>query len=54
MDASARPDEPGGADGEVVWSGRLDAGVKSAMMFRITPVTVTRKPDHRGEHEGNR
>ena len=25
-----------------------------AMMLRITPRTVTRKPDHRGEHEGNR
>jgi hypothetical protein len=23
-------------------------------MFFITPMTVTRKPDHRREHEGNR
>jgi hypothetical protein len=29
-------------------------GVKLAMMLRITPATVTTKPDHRGEHEGNR
>jgi hypothetical protein len=29
-------------------------GVKSAMMLRITPATVTTKPDHRGEYEGNR
>jgi hypothetical protein len=29
-------------------------GVKLAMMLRITPMTVTNKPDHRGEHEGNR
>jgi hypothetical protein len=40
------------ADGEVVWSWRLDAGVKSV---EATPLaTVTNKPDHRGEHEGNR
>src|ERR1700722_13560148 len=29
-------------------------GVKLAMMLRITPATVTTKPDHRGEYEGNR
>jgi hypothetical protein len=29
-------------------------GVKLAMMLRITPATVTTKPDHRGEREGNR
>jgi hypothetical protein len=29
-------------------------GVKLAMMLRITPMTVTTKPDHRGELEGNR
>jgi len=40
------------ADGEVVWSWRLDAGVKSAE--DIPPATVTSKPDHRGEREGNR
>jgi hypothetical protein len=28
------------------------AGVKSAE--EIPPATVTNKPDHRGEHEGNR
>jgi hypothetical protein len=46
------------ADGEVVWSGGPDAGVKSAMMsgvfLGITLATVTIKPGHRGEHEGNR
>jgi hypothetical protein len=42
------------ADGEVVWFGRPDAGVKLAMMLRITPMTVTTKPGRRGEHEGNR
>ncbi len=35
------------ADGEVVWSWCPDAGIKLAMMRRITPATVTRKPDHR-------
>jgi hypothetical protein len=24
------------------------------MMLRITPATVARQPDHRGDHEGNR
>jgi hypothetical protein len=45
-----------GADayGEVVWSWRLDAGVKLAMMLRIALATVARKPDHRGEHEISR
>jgi hypothetical protein len=42
------------ADGEVVWFWRLDAGVKLAMMLRITLATVTIEPDHREEHEGNR
>jgi hypothetical protein len=37
------------ADGQVVWSWRLDAGVKSAEA--IPPATETRKPDLRGEHE---
>jgi hypothetical protein len=32
------------ADGEVVWSWRPDAGVKLAMMLRITPMTVTTSP----------
>ena len=26
-------------------------GVKFVMMLRITPATVTTKPDHRGEYE---
>src|ERR1700742_908110 len=42
------------AYGEVVWSWRPDAGVKSAMMLRITLVTVTNKPGHRGEREISR
>jgi hypothetical protein len=29
-------------------------GVKLAMMLRITTMTVTTKPDHREEREGNR
>jgi hypothetical protein len=32
------------AYGEVVWSWRLDAGVKLAMMLCITLATVTKKP----------
>jgi hypothetical protein len=40
------------ADGEVVWSGRPDAGVKLAMMsgvfLGIVPATVTTKPGRRG------
>jgi len=32
------------ADGEIVWSWRPDAGAKSAMMLRITLVTVANKP----------
>jgi hypothetical protein len=41
-----------GADGEVVWFWRPDAGVK----FReaIREATVATKPGHREEHEGNR
>jgi hypothetical protein len=37
------------ADGKVVWSWRLDAGVK----FRggIREMTETKKPELRGEHE---
>src|SRR6266851_8009207 len=40
------------ADGEVVWSWRPDAGVKLA--GSIPPMTVARKPVHRGEHEVSR
>ena len=40
------------ADGEVVWSWRPDAGVKSGGVIRWT--TVAKEPGHRGEHEGNR
>jgi hypothetical protein len=35
--------------GEVVWSWRPDAGVKSAEA--IPPATVAKEPGHRGEHE---
>ena len=37
------------ADGKVVWSWRLDAGVKSAEA--IPPATETKEPEFRGEHE---
>ena len=40
------------ADGEVVWSWRLDAGVKSR--GAILRAMETNKPDLQGEHEGNR
>ena len=42
------------ADGEAVWSRRPDAGVKLAMMLRITPAMVANKPGHQGERGGNR
>jgi len=50
--ASSRADETLLADGEVVWSWRLDAGVK----FRggIREMTETKKPELRGEHEISR
>jgi hypothetical protein len=37
------------ADGKVVWSWRLDAGVKLAEA--IPPATETKEPELRGEHE---
>ena len=37
------------ADGEVVWSWRPDAGAKFAGCFRITLMTVAKKPGHRGD-----
>src|ERR1700735_2859007 len=40
------------ADGEVVWAWRLDGGVKLAEA--VSPMTVTKTPDHRGEHEVSR
>src|SRR6516165_7816094 len=42
------------ADGEVVWSWHTKAGVKLATMLCIAPMTVAKKPGHRGEREGNR
>ena len=50
MDADMRKDEAHGADGEAVWSWRLDAGVKLATMLGIALAMVTRKPDHQREH----
>src|ERR1700736_5229215 len=38
--------------GKVVWSSRLDAGVKLAV--KTPPATVARKPDRRGEREISR
>jgi hypothetical protein len=49
VDAKLRLTSAADAYGENVWSGRPDAGVKFAMMLRITRMTVTRKPVHRGE-----
>jgi len=40
------------ADGEVVWSWHLDAGVKS--VEAILPMTETKKPELRGEHARSR
>ena len=37
------------AYGKAVWSWRPDAGVKLAMMLRITLMMVARKPGHQGE-----
>jgi hypothetical protein len=42
------------ADGEVVWFWHLDADAKSAVVLASWPATVTKKPDHREEREGNR
>jgi hypothetical protein len=44
----------GSADGEAVWSRRLDAGVKLAAVLRIALTTVAIEPGHRGERGGNR
>jgi hypothetical protein len=53
VDAEGAADESTSpADGEVVWSWRLDAGVKSAEAIPLA--TVTNKPDHRGEYEISR
>ena len=42
------------ADGEVVWSWHLDADVKLATMLAHCAGDGDKKPDHQGEHEGNR
>jgi hypothetical protein len=54
MDAGARLTSARDADGEAAWSWHPDAGVKLAMMLRITPMTVARKPGHRGERRKSR
>jgi hypothetical protein len=41
------------ADGKVVWFWHLDAGAKSAWCSHHAD-DGDKKPDHRGEHEGNR
>ena len=50
MDAACQETNDVVADGEVVWSWRPDAGVKLAMIFRITLMTVAKEPGHRGDH----
>jgi hypothetical protein len=53
MDACVAQDERDrNADGEVAWSCCLDAGIK--LCGSVRKVTVARKPDHRGDREGNR
>ena len=52
VDADAPITNGAEADGEVVWSWRPDAGVKS--MEATPPTTVANKPGHRGEHEISR
>ena len=43
------------ADGEIVWSWHLDADAKLARMLSLSaPMTVTRKPDRRGERDISR
>ena len=61
MDAAMPTTNGMEAYGEVVWSWRLDAGVKFAVAHRskwiergIPPATVARKPVHRGEREISR
>jgi hypothetical protein len=49
MDVIARETNVAGADGEVVWSWRPDAGVKFA--GDDLRATVAREPGHRREHE---
>ena len=50
--AVSAPDENAEAYGQVVWSWRRDAGVKSAGAIPLA--TVTTSPLHRGEHEVSR
>ena len=50
--ARERVDDGTKAYGEVVWSWRRDAGAKLAE--NIPPMTVAKKPAHRGELEVSR
>jgi hypothetical protein len=52
VDADALLTNSAEADGEVVWSWRLDAGAKPGGSFPRGD--GGKKADHRGEHEGNR
>ncbi len=38
------------ADGEIVWFRRPDAGIKPAVILRITPAMVAKEPGHQGDH----
>jgi hypothetical protein len=44
MDVARHETNDVATDGEVVWFWRPDAGVKSAMMLRITLMMVATKP----------
>jgi hypothetical protein len=51
----ARETNVAGADGEVVWFWRSDAGAKfPERATRALGMTVATKHGHREEHEGNR
>src|SRR5207245_10103093 len=50
---SLRETNAGGADGEVVWSWRRDAGVK-LLRSKLLGGDGDNKPAHRGEHEVSR
>ena len=55
VDAMAHKTNAPLADGEIVWSWHLDADAKLARMLSLSaPMTVTRKPDRRGERDISR
>ena len=53
MDAAVLLTNSANADGEVVWFGRPDAGVKF-LGNKFLGGDGGKKAGHRGEHEGNR